>query len=71
MSLHQSLTDHSTEARISILDSNARQYLSMMRERALAAQLARTGSVDRSMFDAVVLSGVFAVLAIVAAVVLS
>ena len=56
---------------ISILDSNARQYLSMMRERALAAQLDRNGSIDRSMFDALVLSGVFAVLAIVAAVVLS
>ena len=67
----QSLTDYVTEARITRLDSNARQYLSMMRERALTAQLDRNGSIDRSMFDAVVLSGVFAVLAIVAAVVLS
>ena len=67
----QSLTDYATEARITRLDSNARQYLSMMRERALTAQLDRNGSVDRSMFDALVLSGVFAVLAIVAAVVLS
>ncbi len=67
----QSLTDYATEQRITRLDSNARQYLSMMRERALSAQLDRNGAIDRTMFDAVVLSGIFAVLAIVAAVVLS
>ncbi len=69
--INQSLTDYATEQRIIRLDSNARQYLSMMRDRALAAQLDRNGAIDRTMIDAVVLSGIFAVLAIVAAVVLS